>query len=76
LPVYDSVLAGSQAREVSALLSQSILMKLGLVDPLVLENLVKSYQISPDISSTLVISDLVALELICREILGEPALAA
>jgi asparagine synthase (glutamine-hydrolysing) len=76
LPVYDSVLAGSQAREVSALLSQSILVKLGLADPLVLEDLVKSYQISPDISSTLVISDLVALELICREILGEPALAA
>src|ERR1019366_409268 len=72
LQLYDSVLAGSQANEVRALLDNSVLVRLGLADVDVLRDLVKKYQSAPEITSTLVVSDLVALEIKCREILGEP----
>jgi asparagine synthetase B (glutamine-hydrolysing) len=75
LELYDSVLAGTQAREVRALLERSVLVRLGLADATVIGNLIKRYQSSPEISSTLVVSDLVAVEIACREILGESTLA-
>jgi asparagine synthase (glutamine-hydrolysing) len=71
--IYDSVLAGTQAKEVRALFENSVLVGLGLADAEVLRNLLKRYQNAPEISLSPQISDLVALELRCRDILGEPS---
>ena len=76
LQLYDSVLAGSQAAEVRSLLDHSVLVRLGLADAHVLRNLVKTYQSAPEINSTLVVSDLIAMEIACREMLGEPTFGA
>jgi hypothetical protein len=73
VPLYDAVLAVSQANEVKALAENSLLARLGVADAKVLRNMVQRYQSSPEISSTVVISDLIALELICREMVGESA---
>ncbi len=75
LQLYDAVLADTQAAEVKDLMEHSVLVKLGLADNLVVQNLIKSYQSAPEINSTLVVSDLVALELACRGMLGEPPFA-
>ena len=72
LQLYDSVLAGSQAHEVQALVEDSVLARLGIVDANVLRNQVKQYQSSPHMTSTVPVSDVVALEILCREILEEP----
>jgi asparagine synthase (glutamine-hydrolysing) len=71
VPLYDAVLAGSQASEVKALAENSLLARLGVADAKGLRNMVQRYQSSPEITSTVVISDLIALELICREMVGE-----
>lgn len=73
MPLYDAVLAGTQANQVKALVENPILARLGVADAKVLRNLVERYQSRPEITSTVVISDLIALELICREMLGESA---
>ena len=69
---YESVLAGSQAREVRALLHDSVLTRLGVLDPEALKEVVERYQKAPGMSSSLQVSELVALDLMCREFLGEP----
>jgi len=76
MQLYDAVLAGSQAKEVSALFLDPVLARLGLVDGRALRTLVERYQNAPDITSSLVVSDLVAIEIACREILGEPIVAS
>jgi asparagine synthase (glutamine-hydrolysing) len=76
VPLYDAVLAGSQASEVKALAENSLLVQLGVADTKVLRNLVRHYQGNPENGSTVVIWDLIALELICREMLGESASSA
>jgi asparagine synthase (glutamine-hydrolysing) len=68
---YDSVLAGSQAHEVKALSENSVLVRLGIADARVMRNIVAKYQSELDIGLSLPISDMIALELMCREILGE-----
>jgi hypothetical protein len=52
------------------------LVQLGVADTKVLRNLVRHYQGNPENGSTVVIWDLIALELICREMLGESASSA
>jgi hypothetical protein len=69
--LYEWVLTGSQASQVRALFQDSILVKLGVVDAEVVRNLIKEYQIRPVHAVTPTISDLVTLEIACREILGE-----
>ena len=71
LPMYDSVLAGHHRTEVRALFEDSMLVKLGIVDPKAILDRVEKYQDAPDIFSTMYISDLVALELHCRDALAE-----
>jgi len=71
LPLYDSVLAGSQAKEVAALFDDSVLVRLGLADAEVLRNMIKKYQAAPEVFSTQSVSLLVSLELQCRDMLGE-----
>ena len=70
-PQFDSVLAGSQAQQVKSMSENSVLVRLGVADAGVLRALVAQYQNCPEDGTSLVISDLIALELICREILGE-----
>jgi hypothetical protein len=69
---YESVLAGSQADEVRSLLDDSILARLGLANAAALRNIVERYQVAPRRHSSLQLADLVALDMACREILGEP----
>ncbi len=71
VPLYDSVLAGTQAREVAGLFDDSALVRLGLADAEVLQNMVRKYQAAPEFFSTQSVSILVALELQCRDILGD-----
>ena len=73
VPLYDSILAGSQATEVAALFDDSALVRLGLADAGVLRDMVKRYQAAPEYFSTQSISILVALELQCRDILTASA---
>jgi asparagine synthase (glutamine-hydrolysing) len=68
---FDSVLAGSQAHEVEALSENSVLVRLGVADGRVMRNMVQKYQTELDVGLSLPVSDLIALELMCREILGE-----
>ena len=72
MPLYDSILAGSQAVEVAALFDDPVLAKLGVADANVVRNFVRKYQAEPKIFSTQTISILVGLELQCREIFGDP----
>ncbi len=74
-PQYSAVLAGSQANEVRDILNDSVLERLGLLDGDVLRAQVAQYQIAPATNTTMRISDYVALEIACREILGEPICA-
>ena len=71
MPLYDAVLAGTQANQVKALVENPLLGRLGVADAKVMRNLVQRYQSSPELTSTVAISDLIALELICRDMLGE-----
>ena len=68
--LYDSVLAGSQAREVAALFENSTVAKLGVANGDVLQSIVRDYQANPDAFSTQAVSILVGLELQCRDIVG------
>jgi asparagine synthase (glutamine-hydrolysing) len=68
---YDAVLAGTQAAEVRALVENSILVRLGIADQSAMRTVVERYQKGVDFALSLTVSDIVALELMCREILGE-----
>jgi asparagine synthase (glutamine-hydrolysing) len=72
LQLYGAVLAGSQAREVRSLLEDSVLARLGLVDADALRDLVERYQNTLDITLSAPVSDLLSVELACRDIIGEP----
>jgi asparagine synthase (glutamine-hydrolysing) len=71
LEQYDAVLAGTQAQEVKRLSENLVLVRLGIADASVVRTLIDGYQHHPEIGLSLVVSDLIALELRCREILGE-----
>ena len=70
--MFDSVLGGSQANEVRALFDDPILAQLGLLDAQAARGLINSYQSAPKMGQTLVVSELVAIETFCREVLGDP----
>ena len=72
-PIYDAVLAGAYRKEVKALFEKSTLVELGLVDSGAIRKLVEVYQQAPEVSSSWEITNLVALELRCRDILGADA---
>lgn len=71
LTLYDSVLAGTQASEVRALFDHSILVRLGIADSEAVQNLLRRYQASPDLGSTLKVCELVVQEIACRDMVGE-----
>jgi asparagine synthase (glutamine-hydrolysing) len=70
--MFDSVLRGSQANEVRALFDDPVLARLGLLNPQAARRLIESYQIAPKIGETLMVSELLGIEIFCREVLGEP----
>jgi asparagine synthase (glutamine-hydrolysing) len=70
-PQYSIVLAGSQANEVRDIIKDSVLARLGLLDGDVLREQIEQYQNGPGTNTSVWISDLIALEIACREILGE-----
>ncbi len=71
LTLYDSVLAGTQASEVRALFDHSILVSLGIADSEAIQSLLRRYQASPDLGSTLKVCELVVQEIACRDMVGE-----
>ena len=70
VPLYDSILAGSQAREVAELFDHSALEQLGVADIGAVRAFVNKYQTAPEVFSTQTVSILVGLELQCRDILA------
>jgi len=73
LPFYDVALH-SQAREIKALFAKSVLVELGVADPINLKALIESYLSSRDMALTMRVSDLITVELIARDILSAGSL--
>jgi hypothetical protein len=71
LQMYDTVLAGYHKKEIRALFENSILVELGIADRKAILDRVEKYQAAPDIFSTMYVSDLVGLELHCRDTLAQ-----
>jgi asparagine synthase (glutamine-hydrolysing) len=70
--IFYSVLGGSQAAEVRALFDDPILARLGVLDAQAARNLVRDYQNAPQTGDSRAVSEVLALEIACRQILGEP----